>query len=175
MENYCVLESNSATISINVMRIGQAHAGFTVVEMLVTVVLAGIFIMFFTQMFRAGAAQQASIVRQAKANNIAYSNMSKFPRASNISPVYVCDTSTNASTNQNNLTINPNAAGTLILSNSSSNKEPVDDSLPNTTQEVRAYSPQGCGSNTLVKLVSKVTYGFVGQQADTSYATYIQN
>ncbi|QHN43108.1 prepilin-type N-terminal cleavage/methylation domain-containing protein [Candidatus Mycosynbacter amalyticus] len=157
------------------MRDMRSDTGFTLVEMLVTVVLIGIFIAFFVQMFRAGAAQQASIVRQAKANNLAYSNLSKFPRASSISPAYVCDTSTNTSTNQNNLTINPNAAGTLILSDASANKEPTDSALPNATQEVRAYSPQGCGSNALVKLISTVTYGFTGQQTDASYATYVQN
>lgn len=150
--------------------------GFTVIEVLVTLVLAVLFLVFFVQMFQAISAQQISATRQSKANNIASSNLNKFARPSDITPSYTCDTSTNVSTNTNNLAINPDASGTVILNNSSANKEPVDTSLGDATQEVRAFSPYGCqGANPLIKLISKVTYGFSGQQNEVVYATYIQN
>ncbi len=158
------------------MRVVQGSAGFTLVELLVTVVLAGIFLAFFTQMFRASSAQQISTARQSRANNIAFSNLNKFPRPANISPAYVCDPSTTVATNTNNLAINPNAAGTVVLNNASSNREPTDESLGSVVQEVRAFSPQGCvASGNLVKLVSKVQYGYVGQRDEVVYATYVQD
>jgi len=158
------------------MRGNHKHMeGFTIVEMLVTLVLAGLFLVFFLQMFRASSAQQMSLVRQAAANDIAKSNLSKFPRTSTITPAYTCDTNTTVASNTNNLMINPNAAGTVILNNSSANREPSTDSTPNLVQEVRAYSPMGClTTGSPVKIVSRVTYGFTGQQGEAVYATYVQ-
>ncbi len=156
------------------MRVAQGIHGFTVVEMLVTIVLAGIFLTFFVQMFRVTSGQQASLTRQATANDIAKSNLNKFPNATDISPSYTCDTSSNTSTNTNNLKIRPSAPGTTILSSSSSNKEPDPGNLGTLVQTVKAYSPAGCtGSYVPIKIESTVEYGFEGQRDKVVYATYI--
>lgn len=162
------------------MRFGHDNAGFTIVEMIVATVLAAVFLAFFIQMFRATSIQQISLSRQGHANNIAFSNLSKFPTKTSITSVgsaYVCDASTSPSTNINNLTINPNAPGTVILNNTSSFRETNTQDLPGIVQEVRAFSPLGCDvpNNNLIKIISKVTYGFIGQQGEAVYATYIQD
>lgn len=154
------------------MRIGQAHAGFTVVEMLVTVVLAGIFLAFFVQMFRATAAQQLSLVRQSIANDIAKSNLAKFPTAGSLTNAptsYVCDTNTTGNTN--NLTVSAAVAGTSVLADSQKETDPG--TIGELVQTVRAYSPRGCGPNLPIKVVSTVEYGFVGQRDKVEYATYV--
>lgn len=172
METTCAYLHESATIAINVMRDAQqSNAGFTVVEMLVTVVLAGIFIAFFVQMFRATSAQQSALIRQATANDIARSNLSKFPTVASIAG-YTCDTNSSTSANTNNLTINPNAAGTAILSDSQKETDPG--TIGTLVQTVRALSPRGCsGSYLPVKIVSTVEYGFTGQRDTVEYATYV--
>lgn len=142
----------------------HSSAGFTIVEMLVTVVLAGMFLAFFVQMFRATAAQQTSLVRQSSANDIARSNLSKFPNTSSI-PGYTCDST-------NDLSSNPNAAGTQILA--AANYEPDPGNLGTLNQTVYAFSPQGCsGSHPTIKLVSRVEYGFTGQRDSVEFATYV--
>lgn len=154
-------------------------AGFTIVEMIVTVVLAGIFLTFFIQMYRATNAQQLSLIRQSTANDIARSNLAKFPTAAAL-PTYVC--STTSSNNPNNLTINPNAPGTsipLIAPTATPSgpgevrREDTPDNLGTVTQEIRAFSPQGCGANEPIKILSRVTYGYEGQQNTVEYATYV--
>lgn len=152
------------------MRIGEDETGFTVIEVVVTLVLSMLFLVFFTQMFQAITAQQLSVARQSSANNVAFSNLSKFPTINSISEVgtaYACG-------NTNDLSTDPDASGTLILSDSSSFRETNLQNLPEANQVVRAYSPLGCGHN-LVKLVSRVTYGFEGQRGEAVYATYIKN
>lgn len=152
------------------MRSGGHEQGFTVVEVLVTLVLSMLFLVFFIRMFEAINTQQLSTSRQAVANDIAYSNLSKFPTVGSIADVgtaYTCGSS-------NNLAANPDATGTVILSNSSGFRETNLRNLPEVTQEVRAYSPFGCSSE-LVKIRSIVRYGFSGQRGEAVYATYIQN
>lgn len=152
------------------MRIGEDESGFTIIEVLVTLVLAMLFLVFFIQMFQAITAQQLSVARQSAANDVAFSNLSKFPTVSSIADVgtaYTCGST-------NNLAADPNAAGTVILNDSSSFRETNLQNLPEANQAVRAYSPLGC-SSSLVKVVSRVTYGFEGQRGEAVYATYIKN
>lgn len=179
MVKYLGFHNISATINITTMWGDRDDTGFTIVEILVSMVLAMLFLVFFVRMFQAVAAQQVSVVRQSHANDIAFSNLSKFPTSSSIDDIgasYTCDTSTSATANTNNLTINPDANGTVILDDSSDYRETDLQQLPNASQEIRAYSPLGCGSGgELVKLVSTVTYGFTGQQGKAVYATYVQN
>ena len=154
-------------------------SGFTIVEMIVTLVLASLFVIFLVQFFLAAGGQQISVERQAAANNLARTNLSKFPRASSLTG-YTCDPNTTPAANTNNLTINPSANGTLILSNTVNNgsttREAAPAILPNVTQEVRAYSPMGCmpSGSGIVKIVSRVTYGYIGQTGEVVYATYVQ-
>ncbi len=156
------------------MRGSYNNAGFTIVEMLVTVVLASIFLVFFIQMYRATSAQQLSLIRQSIANDIARSNLAKFPTATSVTdtpgPGYTCST-TVGSGNPNNLALNANAPGTQILAPTS--REPDPGNLGTLTQEVRAFSPQDCGTHKPVKLKSIVTYGFEGQLNTVEYATYV--
>lgn len=153
------------------MRGIQGSAGFTLVEMLVTVVLAGVFLAFFIQMFRATSAQQSSLVRQSTANDIAKSNLSKFPTAASATG-FTCDTTATVSANTNNLAINPNAPGTSILTTAM--QEPDSGTIGTITQTVRAYSPNGCdGTHAPVKIVSSVEYGFAGQRDKVEYVSYV--
>ena len=152
-----------------------SETGFTIVEVIVTLTLAALFVAFFVQMFESIAAQQFSVSRQATAHNIASSNLSKFPSSSAIddllgSGAYSCSPSPSS---ENDLTSNPRAPGTVLIAPGSTHIEPDTQGLPNPVQEVRAYSPLGC-SNGLIKIESTVSYGFTATQGEAVYATYIR-
>ena len=152
------------------IRVGET--GFTIVEVIITLTLAALFLAFFVQMFESIAAQQFSTARQATANDIAFSNLSKFPTADSISDAvaggYTCTIG-----GQNDLTSAGTKTGTLVLDNSSPLREQELRGLPEPIQEVRAYSPLGC-DNDLIKIESRVSYGFTRTQGEAIYATYVR-
>lgn len=163
--------------------------GFTIVEMLVTVVLAGIFLTFFLQMYRATNAQQQSLIRQSIANDIARSNLAKFPIALSVtnatcnngrvntndcgaSGMPQCDSIGTSANSTNNLKVRKDAPGTSITLAA----EPDPGTLGAITQSIRAFWPQGCGSNVPIKVTSSVEYvfgGSAGQSNTVEYSTYV--
>lgn len=150
----------------------RASGGFTVVEIIVTTVIAGLFVTFFVQMFRTSSNQQQVVINRSAASDIARSNLNKFPTSSSISPAYVCDAVGTATTNTNNLTIRTDAPGTELLT--ASNKEADPKNLGTLTQSVRAFSPYGCGGNSPIKIISSVDYGPDDARNKVTYATFIQ-
>lgn len=147
--------------------------GFTVVEMIVTIVIASLFLTFFIQMFRASSNQQQIVFNQSVVNNMAKSNLDKFPNSAGFSTPYVCDPSTNTSTNTNNQAIRPSAPGTTLLNDSSANKEADPGNVGVLSQSVKAYSPLGCAANNPIKIVSTVQFGPPDARDEVVYATYI--
>lgn len=148
------------------IRVGES--GFTIVEVIVTLTLATLFLAFFVQMFESIAAQQFSTARQATANDIAFSNLSKFPSVDSVNDTitYNCTAG-----DQNDLTSTGTKTGTAIPT--ADYAETNTRGLPNPVQEVRVYSPLGCG-NSLMKIESKVSYGFTSTQGEAVYATYVR-
>lgn len=145
--------------------------GFTVVEMIVTIVIASLFLAFFIQMFRASSNQQQIVFNQSVVNDIAKSNLDKFPNSSGFT--YTCDTNPSTTANTNNLAIRPSAPGTTLLQDSSPNKEPDPGHLGVLSQTVKAYSPLGCGANNPIKIESKVQFGPPDARDEVVYATYV--
>lgn len=161
--------------------------GFTIVEMLVTVVLSGIFLTFFIQMYRATNAQQQSLIRQSIANDMARSNLAKFPTATSITSATCaggrintsdcspsgtpqCDSTGTSTNSANNIKVRKDAQGTSI--NLAAEANPG--KLGTVTQSIRAAWPQGCGANVPIKLTSRVEYVFGGGQSNTvEYSTYV--
>jgi prepilin-type N-terminal cleavage/methylation domain-containing protein len=62
-------------ISSSIMVVREA--GFTITEMVVTLVIITIFMTLFFQLFLTGLSQQTVVTSQAAANDIALSNLSK--------------------------------------------------------------------------------------------------
>jgi type II secretory pathway pseudopilin PulG len=145
--------------------------GFTVVEMIVTIVIASLFLTFFIQMFRASSNQQQIVFNQSIVNDIAKSNLDKFPSTSGLT--YTCDTNPSVAANTNNLAIRADAPGTTLLQDSSPNKESDPGYLGVLNQTVKAYSPLGCAVNNPVKIESRVQFGPPDARDEVVYATYI--
>jgi prepilin-type N-terminal cleavage/methylation domain-containing protein len=157
----------------------NSQQGFTIVEMIITIIVSSLFIMMFFQMYLVLESQRVQVARVAKAHDIAYSNLRKFTtRPASLT----CDSSMD-------LIANGNATGKLLgdQSNSSTSTsstygfvaEPtaVTQSLgANSTQTVYAFAPSGCGSfdDQPIKIVSTVTFGSGSNENEVTHASFVR-
>jgi prepilin-type N-terminal cleavage/methylation domain-containing protein len=129
-------------------------AGFTIVEVIITIAVMSIFLTFLYQAFLVGQSQQLATIRLGAANDLAQTNLRKITDRSQIS--VTCDATTGPS-NTNNLVLNASAAGSDITFTPESTLPP---SLPTTTtQQMKVQYPQGCAKTMPAKVMSIVTYG----------------
>ena len=136
-------------------------AGFTTIELLVTLFVATAFIGAFAQVFTVIDRGATETRWQSAASNLAYSSLRKYTAQ----PAgFVCDNTTN-------LAVNASAAGQTV---SSTTYTASDVGLPGTqaTVEVKAYAPSGCGTSMPTKLVATTTYGTTPVRKVT-HATYV--
>ncbi len=153
---------------MNTSSSAQEQQGFTIVEVIVTLVVLSLFLTGFFQAYLLLESQRINVVRQAKASDIAYVNLGKYPAK----PA--------------NLDCTTNASGTVLGSTKSGRTTntynfvaETDVSLLGTTnQEVVAYAPNGCDTTTptafkggMVKIVSTVEYS--GNRS-VQHVTYVQ-
>ncbi len=151
--------------------------GFTIVEVIVALFIAAIFVSVVIQMTHfSGVQHQATITRTA-AMNVANSNINKFPSKEAVlsstiaklpTPVthapFFCKPGASwgsldvpdSYTNQPdiNLAANANAPGITLIDNSSTNKETAPESLINPIQRVALYAPDGCEAATFTDPLS---------------------
>lgn len=152
-----------------------AQQGFTIVETVVTLVVLSVFLFSLFQTYMVVESQRLSVARQARASDIAYSNLRKVAARPTQLTIQVCNT--NAA--QMDLTAaNPSAETGLDITQYGYALEPVasvkQDLGSNATQTLVAYAPAGC-TNLLtspIKVVSTVTYGYLGDKV--SHARYIK-
>lgn len=136
----------------------KQSAGFTIVELLVTVIVAAMFAVMFYQLF-VTLIQINSGARQAtQVSDLAYSNMRRYPTVA----------STNlACVNSTTITNLIPASGSPVSATNSNYPE-----LGSVTEQLTAQFPYGCSANyNLIKLVSTVKYK--GNTLTISHATYI--
>lgn len=142
----------------------QSTAGFTIPELLITLVVTTLFIATFYQMFIAINSYSAHAKQRSLADNAAYSLLRQYA-APDISPStwFTCSTQS-GSNNDNDLVVNNAAPGTIVQSGSLS---PENTGLPGpVTYTVNALAIFGCaGANaeTPVRLQVKLTYGSSNQ------------
>ncbi len=161
------------------MVVQNTEDGFTIVEMVVTLVVMTLFVTLLFQTYLADIAQQTHILQQASANDIAITNLKKIvARTSPLLSSITCDPS---SSSQNNLTTNASASGSIIATNAAggtpqwtatqATAEPITGTrLPSsTTQTLTAFFPEGCGLTMPVEIVSTVNYG----SDSATHATYV--
>ncbi len=151
------------------MDIRGNDTGFTIVEVIVAVVIIGLFAGLFFQTYLSNTSQQTTVVQRAAADDIALNNLKKItardsPLISSIS----CSTA--ATSNPNNLTINTSAAGSSISSvafgqtpsASQYARESLEKtSLPSTAaQAMVVLFPRGCTPAGVVPIEIKSTVTF---------------
>lgn len=138
--------------------------GFTIVEVVVTLVVTVMFLTAFFQTFLVMQSQRVNLSRQAKASDIAYSNLRKITTR----PVGLsCDSSMD-------LIANASAPGKDLSGYFTPEPASVTSDLGTITQTMKAYAPAGCSAfdTTPLKIVSTVTYGTSGDSV--VHATLVQ-
>ncbi len=137
------------------------QSGFTIVELLITVITAAMFVGMFYQLYVVLVGINATARSTAQASDLAYSNLRLYPTV--ISTGLTCNTATNVSSTVNLIP----SSGSPTAAVSSNYPE-----LGSVTQQVTAQFPYGCSAvYNVVKLVSTVTYGTASYKV--SYATYV--
>ncbi len=165
----------------------RADTGFTVAEVIVTLLVMGVFLMLFFQLFFTSQSQQLAVLRRSTANDIAQSNLRKVSSRALI-PVTTtaCQTGTSS---ENNPIDNSAATGSVIASSDTTSTDPKwnGDGSPSsgiakesvtgtalasttTTQKLVVLYPRGCEPNMPAKIVSTVTYG----TETVVHATYVK-
>ncbi len=132
------------------------QSGFTVVELLVTIIVASLFVGIFYNMFVILVGVNASARNISQASDLAYSNMRRYPTAATVTATGIT-------------CVSPGGSGNLL------NTTGIDSSYPELgtiTETLTASYPYGCTAvYDVVKLVSVITYGSSSKKV--SYATYV--
>lgn len=138
-----------------------SQAGFTLIEVLVAVVIAALFIIAFVQMYVVQARLSSDMSSYNKAELLAYGNLRTF--AYGKAPTWFTCTYSSGSPQP------------VTLLSSSAAVEGIPSPV---TQSVVATAPYGCGGGTAalgypIKVVSTVTYGPDGRTVThATYSTY---
>ncbi len=122
--------------------------GFTIVELLITLLVATTFVLAFTQLYLLIETEGSIAEHRAKASSLAYFNLRMYTEDERPS-WFVCNAATD-------LSANANAPGQVLVNS------PISDpsALPRpATQKVVAYAPFGCNTNMPIKLLSTIEYG----------------
>lgn len=165
---------------MNTSIMNQAERGFTIIEVLATMVILTVFLTLLFQLYATSLSQRILVMRRAAANDIAQSNLRKITTKSQvaaISPSATCDNTTSGNGNANNGVLNTNIgtnAGSIIVTDPDGNtvtpewgsggsvsprQSLTDTGLPaSTTQTLLVAYPRGCTSLMPAKIISIVTY-----------------
>ena len=153
--------------------------GFTVVEMIVTVVILSIFSVGIFQSYLLFESQRVEVARQARASDIAYSNLRKFttrPPNLTCNPGKMDLTANNASTKPGvELGNESNYPGSSVYGFTAEGGTTLEHMGKGTEQTVTAFAPNGCTgtsfTNDTVKIESTV---ILGNGESVTHASYIQ-
>ncbi|USN96836.1 MAG: prepilin-type N-terminal cleavage/methylation domain-containing protein [Candidatus Nomurabacteria bacterium] len=141
--------------------------GFTVIEMIITIIVLAIFLLGVFQSYLLLESQRVDVARRARASDIAFSNLAKFPSPpSNLlcNPGKMDLTANNASSKRGENIIDTSDPAVFghygYAAESGSTIANMGSSL---VQTVTAFAPNGCTGTSftdgIVKLVSTVNFG----------------
>lgn len=137
----------------------RKQEGFTLVELLVTLILGTALIIAFFTLYRTGSAINTAATRQTIAKNFAYSELRKYSQAQPVSWGFSCTSATNKVT----------SGGQSITSTS-----PIPSGLPApVVVTIRASAPYGCyAPNTDMPVAIEVTVQYGPSNQKVIYAAY---
>ena len=125
--------------------------GFTVIEMLVTVIVAALFAFIFYQLFISSTKINSNARRDAIAGEIAYSNLKKYPNKESVTVPADC--------------ASPSATNTIT----STNNYP---DIGSVTETIITSWPFACSDTSIAKIESIASYK--GGQNQVSYVAYVK-
>ena len=150
----------------------KTEPGFTIVEMIVSIVVVNLFLALFFQTYILMESQRISVARQARASDIAYSNLRKFTTR----PAGLTCDSTMEAGGSGKLLGDQTNTGTSSTYGFIAEPTSVTQSLgSNSTQQVRVFVTGSCAdfATKPLKIISIVTYG-TGNNDKVVHASYIE-
>lgn len=126
----------------------KQEEGFTMVEMIVSVIVIALFMTTFYQIFRVNESQRVLLAQRTAADNIAQTNLNKI---TSVTGLPACGAS-------NDLTVNANSTGSDVTFTAESTSGTSLPSGSATTQSLKVTYPRGCGANMPAKITSTVTF-----------------
>ena len=133
-----------------------SQRGFSVVELMATIIVATLFLIMFYQLFLSISQLNNDSRRGAQASDLAYANLRRYPTISSLGNVL--------------LTFSCSSSDVTLLSqnNQTNAKYPF---LGKVNETVTISYPYGCTNNDLIKITSTVET--VDQQTKVTHATFI--
>jgi type II secretory pathway pseudopilin PulG len=137
----------------------HGQSGFSAVEMLITIIVAAMFIISFNTLFLTITQTSAQTRYRSVANDLAYANLRQYVSADAKPTWFVCSTAAGSS-NTNDSTVNANAQGQVLKSGTLTKAattlpEPI-------SYSVRALAIYGCSGTNAgkpLRVESTITYG----------------
>ncbi|HUO61909.1 MAG TPA: hypothetical protein VMT96_00455 [Candidatus Bathyarchaeia archaeon] len=168
-------KSQLSSLGLRHHKPGRSAEGFTVAELVVTVVVLSIFLYTLFQGYLVIQTQRLNVARQAHASDIAYTNLRKVTSRPAALTQTVCNTNASimdltAGTQSTEPGLDITQYGYTLESTTN-----LTQTLGSTaTQTLVAYAPQGCANLTTapVEIVSTVTFGTNGDKI--THAAYVQ-
>lgn len=153
--------------------------GFTIVEVVVTLALTSLFLIFFFQMYMATESQRINVARQAQASDIAYSNIRKItsrPTGLTCDAAKMDLTASDGATKPGLLIGDQTNVGAPSVFKFLAEPETVTKGLGGSVEQImKVYAPRGCSGTAFadnpIKLESTVIYG--AKREKVVHAVYI--
>jgi prepilin-type N-terminal cleavage/methylation domain-containing protein len=138
----------------------DTESGFTLVEMIVTLVIMSLFSTLFINMFSAAQLQRVNVVRVSAANDMAVTNLEKFSTRQDIEDISgsACTSSNDVTQPGNSGLINNVMSGTLLSGWSQETPEAPLPPSPSTSQRIYVVYPQGCDADMPIQVKSVVEF-----------------
>ena len=151
--------------------------GFTIVELMITIIVSGIFSIGVFQLIASSNSLATEASRRTLASNLAYNNMRKY--ANNNKPLWfncIGDDASETTPPFSDGKTKPSATGQVLMNTTSATSGNL--LPPPIKQHVIAVAPYGCGSSgpgQPIRVQSQVTYGSGSSQRTITHATYVSN
>lgn len=139
----------------------RGEYGFTIEEVIVTLVVMVIFLTLLFQMFVANVRQQALVERRSVASDLALTNLRKIQNKDALI------SGTTACVAGNDRTRTPDTTGTLVPASLFTPESTSSTILGNAVQTLSVVYPRGCNTALPVMLISKVCFNIATSSSVT--------
>jgi type II secretory pathway pseudopilin PulG len=133
--------------------------GFSTVELLVTIIVAAIFAIALSELSILSNSVIASARQKSVASELAYSYLRQYTGADSTPAYWFTCSTASGSSNTNDYTVNPNAAGQTLMSGDFSNYNGLVGQVTYSVTALAFYGCSGANAGTPIKISAKVTYG----------------
>ncbi|MDB5183708.1 MAG: hypothetical protein JWO07_389 [Candidatus Saccharibacteria bacterium] len=155
----------------------QTDKGFTLVELIIALFVLTLFITLFFQLFLSNEAQRVAITRRAIANDIAQTNLLKYPSQDDIPSSITCNSTDTSGANPNNELYNTGLTGSdtggTEITGYHAESIPAPLNSATTQQHIYVIYPRGCGAQLPVEIRSAVTFDGPAGQETVVRAAYV--